>query len=136
MMRLTWRDGLATMLVAAAALLFVLWETGAALAGTSTRAIGVMVFVLGFAACSSDQEGMASVYGAAGQRRAPMGYVVVASLLGVAALLAGILTLVGGSEAMLVTLVGAMVALWVLATIWHATSGTLRRSGDAALPRV
>jgi hypothetical protein len=43
MMRLTWRDGLATMLVAAAALLFVLWETGAALVGTSTRAIGVMV---------------------------------------------------------------------------------------------
>lgn len=88
-MRLTWRNGLATLLVAAAALPFVLWETGAALTGPSTRIVSAIVLVLGFGACTSDQEAMASVYGAAGQRRAPMGYVVVASPLGAAALIAG-----------------------------------------------
>jgi hypothetical protein len=129
MMRRTWRDGLATLLVAAATLFFVLWETGAAVAGTSTRVVGAIVFAFGFAACTSDQQGMASVYGAAGQRRAPMLYVVIASLLGLAALVAGVLTLVGGSDAMLATLVGAMLALWVLTTIRHA-AGTPRRSND------
>jgi hypothetical protein len=46
-MRLAWRDGLATLLVAAAPLLFVLWETGAALTGTSTRIVSAIVLVLG-----------------------------------------------------------------------------------------
>jgi hypothetical protein len=79
---------------------------------------------------------MASVYGAEGQRRAaPIGYVVVMSLLGATALIAGVLTLAAGSEAMLATLAGAMLALWVLATIRHAGAGSLGRSRDAALPR-
>jgi len=36
-MRLSWRDGLATLLVAAAAVLYALWATGTTIAGVSTR---------------------------------------------------------------------------------------------------
>jgi hypothetical protein len=135
-MRLTWSDVVATVLVAASSLLFALWTTGAAFAGASTRVVGAIVFGLGIAACTSDRQAMASVYGAEGQRRAaPIGYVVVMSLLGATALIAGVLTLAAGSEAMLATLAGAMLALWVLATIRHAGAGSLGRSRDAALPR-
>jgi hypothetical protein len=38
-----------------------------------------------------------------------------------------------GSEAMLATLVGAMIALWMMSTIRHAT-GSRRRSTVAPLP--
>ena len=134
-MRLTWSDVVATVLVAAASLLFALWTTGAAFAGASTRVVGVIVFGLGIAACTSDRQAMASVYGAQGQRRAPIGYVVVMSLLGATALIAGVLTLAAGSQAMLATLAGAMLALWVLATVRHAGAGSPERSRDAALPR-
>lgn len=134
-MRLTWRDGLATLLVAAAAVLSTAWLTGAALAGASARVVGAVVLALGFAACTSDRAEMALVYGAGSRRRAPMAYVMVASLLGLVALVAGVLTLVGGTEAMLVTLVGAMIALWVMATIRHATGRGRRRSSDASLLR-
>jgi len=120
MMRLTWRDGLATLFVAAAATLYALWQTGTAVAGMSTRVLGAVVFGLGWAGCMSDQREMASVYGAGGRRHAPMAYVVVASLLGAVALLSGIMTLVSASETMLAILVAATVALWVLATIRHA----------------
>jgi hypothetical protein len=134
-MRLTWRDVVATLLVAAASLLFVLWTTGAVFAAASARVVGAIVFGLGFAACTSDQKAMASVYGAQGQRRAPVGYVVVTSLLGATALIAGVLTVAAGSQAMLATLAAATLALWVLATIRHAGAGSPGRSDDAALPR-
>jgi hypothetical protein len=122
MMRLTWRDALATLFVAAAAALYALWQTGTAVAGMSTRVLGAVVFGLGWAGCMSDQREMASVYGADGRRRAPMAYVVIASLLGAVALVAGIMTLIGASETLLAILVATTVALWVLATIRHATT--------------
>jgi hypothetical protein len=133
MVRLTWRDELATLLVAAAGLVAFLWLSGLALTGMSPRAVGAIVFALGFAACTSDKLEMANVYGAEGHRRAPMAYVVFASLLGLAALVAGLLTLVTGSETMLVTLVAAMVALWAITTIRHATEGRRRRGANAPL---
>jgi hypothetical protein len=119
-MRLTWRDALATLFVAAAAALYGLWQTGTAGAGMSTRVLGAVVFGLGWAGCMSDQGEMASVYGAAGRRRSPMAYVVVASLLGAVALLAWIMTLLSASGTMLAVLVAATIALWVLATVRHA----------------
>lgn len=77
-MRLTARDGIATLFVAAAAVVFILWTTGAAMAGLSTRVITVVVFALGWFACIADQRAMAAVYGANGGRRsAPLGYVVL-----------------------------------------------------------
>jgi len=127
-MRLTWRDALATLFVAAAAALYALWQTGTAVAGMSTRVLGAVVFGLGWAGCMSDQGEMASVYGAGGRRRAPMVYVVVASLLGAVALAAGIMTLISASETMLAILVAATVALWVLATVRHVVTGQGRPS--------
>jgi amino acid permease len=121
-MRLTRRDVLATLFVAAAAALYALWQTGTAVVGMSTRVLGALVFGLGWAGCMSDQGEMASVYGAGGRRRAPMVYVVVASLLGAVALVAGIMTLISASETMLAILVAATVVLWVLATVRHAVT--------------
>jgi hypothetical protein len=129
-MRLTWRDALATLFVAAAVALYGLWLTGTAAAGTSTRVLGAVVFGLGWAGCVSDQREMASVYGAGGYRRAPMAYVVVASLLGAVALAAGIMTLVSASEVMLAVLMAATIALWLLATVRHATSSEGRPGGQ------
>jgi hypothetical protein len=129
-MRLTWRDALATLFVAAAAALYALWQTGTAAAGMSTRVLGTVAFALGWAGCVSDQREMASVYGAGGRRRAPMAYVVVASLLGAVALVAGIITLVSASEPMLAVLLAATVALWVLATVRHAMTGEERPGGQ------
>lgn len=128
-MRLTWRDALATLLVGAAAALYGLWQTGTALAGMSTRVLGAVVFGLGWAGCMSDQREMASVYGARGRRRAPMGYVVAASLVGGVALVTGIMALVSASETLLAILVAATVALWALATVRHAITGE-ERPGD------
>jgi len=68
-MRLTIRDGLATLLVAAAAAVYIPWVTGAAMAGLPVRAMAAVVFALGFAACVTDQKQMAVVIGPPGRAR-------------------------------------------------------------------
>ena len=71
-MRFTVRDGLATVFVPAAGVVYLLWVTGAAMTGWSARVVAVVVFGLGWAACVTDQKQMAVVYGAvrgAGGRR-------------------------------------------------------------------
>jgi hypothetical protein len=124
-MNLTIRDGLATVLVAAAVTVYALWQTGAAMTGWSVRMTALVVFALGFAACVSDQKQMAVVYGATREGpRLPMPYVVLATAIGALALLAGILALVSGSAAMLTVLAASMGGLWVIATARHMlTSG-------------
>ena len=91
-MRLGWRDGSASLFVIAAGVLYALWQSGTALQGMSTRALGAVVFALGYAACMSDRAEMAVVYGVGGRRRAPMAYIVVASVLGFGALVASVIT--------------------------------------------
>jgi hypothetical protein len=129
-MRLRWRDGLSTLLVAAAVVLYALWLTGTAAAGMSTRVLGAVVLGLGWAACTSNQAELAVAYGAGGHRRAPWAYLVVASLVGLVALVAGVTTLVSASEAMLATLVAAMVTLWVVTTVRHVVAGQTRADGQ------
>jgi hypothetical protein len=121
-MRLTWkRDGLASLFVVVAAAIYAVWVTETGLTGMSTRALGAAVFVLGWAACTSNKAEMAIVYGADRARGRPsMPYVVAASLLGAVAFVAGIIALVSANEAMLATLVIATGALWVIATLRHA----------------
>ncbi len=130
-MRLTVRDGLATLFVAAAAVVCVLWATGAAMTGWSGRVTAAVVFALGFAACLTCQKQMAVVYGATGEGpRPPVAYVVLASAIGALALVAGIIALVTGSTAMLAMLTASMAGLWVLATARHmltSGSGSLSR---------
>jgi hypothetical protein len=126
-MRLTVRDGLATVFVAAAAAVYLLWVTGAAMTGWSVRVAAAVVFGLGWAACVTDQKQMAVVYGAAarGGRQPPAAYVVLVSGIGALALVAGVIALVAGSAAMLATLVASMGGLWVIATARHTrTSGS------------
>ena len=122
-MRLTWRDGVASLFVAAAAVLYGLWLTGTAMTGTSIRVLGAVVFAFGWLACTSNAAEMAVVYGAGCNRHAPMAYVVPASLIGGVALVAGVMTLVTASEAMLAILVAATVALWAMSTVRHAIAG-------------
>ena len=120
-MRLTWRDGMATLLVAAAAGLYALWATGAALAGMSTRWMTVIAFALGMAACTANQRELGEVYGATpGAARPPGSYVTLATALGIVMLVAGIVAFLMASQAMLATLVATMAALWLLATVYSA----------------
>ena len=93
-MRLTVRDGLATVFVAAAAAVYLLWVTGAAMTGWSVRVAAAVVFGLGWAACVTDQKQMAVVYGAArGGWRPPAAYVVLVSGIGALALVTGVIAL-------------------------------------------
>jgi len=123
-MRLSWRDGLATLLVAAAAGLYGLWAADALMPGLSVRWMTVIAFALGFTACLADQREMGEVYGATREGPRPPGsYVAVPTALGVVMLVAGVLAFVLASQVMLATLVAAMVGLWLLATGRHAVSG-------------
>ncbi len=116
MTRLTWRDGVATVLVGAGLALYVLWLNGAELAGPRT----IAGFVLGFGLAASL---IAVVYGVgAGLLRAPKVYLAVASLLGLLALVAGVVAVTSINETMLATLVAATFAMWLMATIRHAVT--------------
>ena len=115
-MRLTWRDGLATVFVFVAVLLYVSWLAGMELLGTSSaRVVGGVVLGLGLAASVT-----AVVYGVgAGLFRASKAYLALASMIGLAALVAGVIALVSGNEMMLGALVFATAALWAMSTVRH-----------------
>lgn len=120
-MRLSIRDGVATLFVATAAVVYGLWVTGAALGGWSVREAAAVVFALGFATCVTDQKEMAVVYGALpGVRRPPALYAMLVSVLGATALTAGVTALVTGSKAWVAALMAAEVGLWVIATARHS----------------
>ena len=126
-MRLTIRDGLATVFVAAAAVVYLPWVTGAALTSWSVRVTAAVVFALGWAACMTDQKQMAVVYGATREgRRPPAAYVVLVSAIGALALVAGVMALVTGSAALLATLAASMAGLWLIATVRHAMASGSR----------
>jgi FtsH-binding integral membrane protein len=132
-MRLTWRDGLATLFVAAAVVVYGLWVTGTAMSQVSVRVIAAVVFGLGWAGCVSNQREMAVVYGAdRDRRRPPVAYVVLASAVGAVALVAAIIALVAASEAILVTLVAATAALWAMSTVRHALADPADKGRDVS----
>ena len=114
-MHLPIRDIIATCLVAAAGLLYLLWAIGPTLPGmSSTRATGVAVLALGFAASAS------AVVPAFGQLlHGSKTYLVITSLIGLAALAAGVQMLVTASGTGLTVMMAAMAVLWLIATIHH-----------------
>ena len=115
-MRLSWRDGLATVFVGVGAVLYVLWLAGIEVAGP--RVLAGIVLGLGLAASIT-----AVVYGVgAGLLRASKVHLVVASLIGLAALVAGVMALVAVNEPMLAVLVVATVVLWMMSTVRHVIS--------------
>jgi uncharacterized membrane protein len=124
-MNLTWKDGLATVIVGSAFVLYVLSEGGTTVAGLSgPRAPSVAIFALGVGGCYTAKSHIQDVYGVDGRPRPPLLYVVLASVLGGVMLVAGMVAISGGSAAALATLTGAMVALWAMATIRHRASRT------------
>jgi hypothetical protein len=114
-MRFPGRDILATALVAVAVLIYVLWAIGSTLPGLSgTRASGIVILVLGFAASAS-----AVVPGFDQLLRGNRAYLTVTAFLGVVALVGGVAMLIAASDAGLGVLMAAMLVLWLIATIHH-----------------
>lgn len=115
-MRLTWRDGVAALAVAAATAGYLLWSTGSAFQSTSIRVIALGVLALGVAGCTATGDRMTEMYDAGERHRTPVWFVAATSTLGASALVGGLTAIIMASETMLGVLVLAMVALWVLAT--------------------
>jgi hypothetical protein len=115
-MHLPKRDIIATALVAAAGLLYLLWAIGSTLPGmSSTRATGVVILALGFAASAS------AVVPTFGQLlHGNKAYLAITSLIGLAAVAAGAQMLITASGAGLTVVIAAMAALWLTATIHHS----------------
>lgn len=133
MIRLTRRDLLASLFVAAGLVVYATWATGAGLTGTSTRVVAAVVFGLGWAGCVANKDGVLAVFGVDPARaRPPVAYVVLASALGGAALVTGVLAMVWGSETMLAALVSSMAAVWAVSTVRHAIRPGIRARVRAA----
>jgi hypothetical protein len=115
-MHLPKTDIMATCLVAAAGLVYLLWVLGSTLPGmSSTRATGVAVLALGFVASAS------AVVPTFGQLlHGNKTYLAITSLIGMAALAAGVQMLITRSGAGLTVVMAAMAALWLIATIHHS----------------
>jgi hypothetical protein len=118
-MRLTWKDGLATVLLAVAVVVFAVWSAGSSIAGVSGRGLVVTIFLLGIAGCYTAQSHFETVYGANGTTRPPLAYVVLISALGAVATVAGVVALIVGGGLAVTTLLLAMIVMWVLATVRH-----------------
>ena len=116
-MRITWRDGVATVLVAIAVVLYVLWLAGIEVVGASSvKALGAVILGLGLVASV-----IAVVYGVGRWAGCPPRvYLAMASAIGLLALVAGVAVLVTANEVWLGTLVAATVVLWPMATVRHA----------------
>ena len=115
-MRLPKQDIVATVLVAVAGLLYLLWAVGSAPPGLdSTRATGLVVLGLGFAASAS-----AVVPNFDQLIHGNKAYLAVTSLIGVVALIAGVEMLLTASDVALGVLMAAMGTLWLIATIHHS----------------
>jgi hypothetical protein len=132
-MHLPKRDLLATGLVAIGGLLYLLWAIDSTLPGmSSTRATGVAVLALGFAASAS-----AVVPGFDQLLHGNKVYLVLTSLIGVAAFAAGVQMLISASGAALTVVMAAMAVLWLIATVHHsqlAKTGPPPRRANAQQP--
>ena len=115
-MHLPKRDVIATALVAAAGVLYLLWAIGSTLPGmSSTRGTGVVILALGFAASAC-----AVVPGFGELLHGNKTYLAVTSLIGVIAVIGGAQMLVTGSGTGLAVVMAAMAVLWLIATIHHS----------------
>ena len=116
MMRIPRRDVIATCLVAAAAVLYVLWLADSAPPGMSgTRATGILILGLGFAASAT-----AVVPGFEQLLHGNKAYLAATSLLGLVAFAAGVLMLWSAGSTALAVLMAVMLALWAVSTTHHA----------------
>lgn len=114
-MNLPKKDVIATILVAIAGVLYLLWVTGSAPPGMGgIRATGIVILALGFAASAT-----AVVPSFDQLLHGNKIYIAVTSLIGLIALIGGVLMLVAESDAALAVVMAAIVVLWLIATIHH-----------------
>ena len=133
-MSLPKKDIIATVLVAVAGVLYVLWLLDVTLPGMNTiRVTGLVILVLGFAASA-----VAVVPGFDALMHGSRTYLAATALLGLVAFAGGLTMLLWTSSAGLAVLVGAMVVLWAIATAHHLRLATGRSEPGAhqlAAPR-
>jgi hypothetical protein len=125
-MRLTWKDAVSAVFMAAIAVIYAafLGSTTAWLI-SSARGTAVAVLALGVAGGC----GMSSAAGQYQDRRAPA-YTSLASVVGATALVAGVVALITASTVALAILVAATLALWLAATARHALTPPAAPGGD------
>jgi hypothetical protein len=118
-MRLTWKDGVATLLMAAVGVVTVatMQGWGWPLLG-GYRSAGVIVFGLGMVMCPVGGSALRTPE----DMREP--YVRFASALGIVSLVALAGLLIWGTQAWFVALVMDVALLWAMSTIRHAVRGT------------
>jgi hypothetical protein len=134
-MRLTWKDGVTTAVMALVLAVYLLYTSGADVVFVSSvRGASVAILLLGAIGCG---------YGAADQlykasdAATTRAYTVVASAFGATALVAGLIALIFGSEVALTVLFAATAALWLIATMRHLISAGKAPpvTGDVTEPR-
>lgn len=114
-MRLPKKDLIATGIVALAALVYLLWAIDSTLPGLDrVRVSGTVVLALGFAASAS-----AVVPTFFALLHGNKAYLTVTSLLGLAALIAGLVMLIAASETGFAVLTATLLVLWVITTVHH-----------------
>lgn len=127
--RLTRRDLVATLLVAAAMSFYAITEVLDVPGFASVRARAVVVFLLGMFACGA---------GAAADAFTARGVVPpiisVLSVLGFGTLVVGVAAIAGAGSAFLTGLVGGIALLWFGATLRHLTSRPVEPSPPASSP--
>jgi hypothetical protein len=128
-MRLSWRDGIATICVGAAVVVYTIWLSLDEVLGMSgARAIGLTVLLLGLAASVT-----AVVFGVGeGLLHASKIYLAITSVIGLAALVAGIVVLANENETMLAVLVASTAVLWGASTARHVIGG--QHPHDRSIP--
>jgi hypothetical protein len=126
MMRIPRTDLIATCLVAAAVVLYVLWLVDAALPGmSSTRTTGLVILGLGFAASAT-----AVVPGFDQLLHGNKAYLAAVSLLGLVAFVAGVVMLWSAGSTALTVLMAMMAVLWIVATTHHTRLARTEPSGS------
>ncbi len=115
-MRLTWKDAVSTVFMAAIVVIYVAFlNSTTAWLISSARGTAAAVLVLGMVGGC----GMSAAAGQDQGKRA-RAYMSFASLLGATALVAGVIALVTASTVALAILVVATLTLWLAATVRHA----------------
>lgn len=130
-MRLSWRDGVATICVGAAVVLYAVWLSQDEVIGMSSpRGIGLTVLLLGLAASVT-----AVVFGVGeGLLHASKLYLAITSVFGLVALVAGIVVLTNENETMLDALVASTGVLWAMSTVRHVMGSRHAHDRTIATP--
>jgi hypothetical protein len=125
MMRIPPKDLIASCAVGAAVALYLMWVADVTLPGMSTlRVTAMVILVLGFLASA-----VAVVPSFDQLLHGNKGYLVGTSVLGLVALVAGVVTLWSASATALGLLMAALAALWLISTTHHAMLAKDARHG-------